>query len=183
MNNYTDAQYIEGLKAKNPQVTRDFFYQLCNYTLNDIRYSMMKGYVEYDVLINELYIYLEKNNWHKLDTFSAINDCHLSTWITKVSWRFFWQQRHRLLDYDKDMGTNGIKEGETVDLDNDIIMDVEQTLNEMPNKRYANLLRKMLLEGHDAEEMALLLNTSEANIYNIKHRAILMFIKIYTDRR
>jgi len=183
MNNYTDAQYVEGLKAKNPQVTRDFFYLLCSYTLNDIRYSMMKGHVDYDVLVNELYIYLQKNDWHKLDTFSAINDCHLATWITKVSWRFFWQQRRRLLALDENLGEDGMKGSDTEDPDIDIILDVNQTLNDMPNKRYADLLRKMLLEGRDAEEMALLYHTTEANIYNIKHRAILMFIKVYTSRQ
>jgi predicted AlkP superfamily pyrophosphatase or phosphodiesterase len=184
MNNYTDTQYIEGLKARSPQVTRDFFYQLCNYTLNDIRHSMMKDHVEYDDLVNELFLYLSQHDWHRLDTFSAINECHLSTWIIKVSWRFFWKQRHRLLGYDNcDMDTNGIKESETDSPDIDIIMDVKQTLDDMPNRRYADLLRKMLLEGHDAEEMAMLYHTTEANIYNIKHRAILMFIKIYVSRK
>lgn|SRR5574344_893757 len=184
MKEYTDIQYIEGLKAKNPQVTQDFFYQLCNYTLNNINRSMMKGRVEYDDLVNELFLYLSQNDWHRLNTFAAIHGCHLSTWIAKVSWHFFWQQRRRLLGYEYGgMDEKGIKEFETDSFDIDIMMDVEQTLDDMPNKRYADVLRKMLLEGHDAEEMAQLYHTSEANIYNIKHRAIIMFVNIYANRK
>ena len=49
----------------------------------------------------------------------------------------------------------------------------------MPNKRYVQVLQWMLVEGYDADEVATKLNTTAANVYNIKHRAIVQFVEVY----
>lgn len=175
----SDAEYIVGLKSSNNHITESFFYGLCNYLLNDIRYSLMEGNVEYDELVNELFVYLSKDNWHKLDTFSGINGCSLCTWVTRIAWRYFLKQRERLLGkivFD----ITEIQIGNTTDnLDAEIAMDVNTTFERMPNKRYVQVLRWMLVEGYDAEEVAVKLNTTAANAYNIKHRAIVQFVEVF----
>lgn len=177
--NISDADYIAGLKSGNAMITEAFFYGLCNYMLNDIRYSLMQGKVDNDELVNELYLFLFKDNWHKLDTFAGLNGCSLCSWTTRITWRYFLKQRERLLGrVSVDISERQV--GDTTDnLDAEIAMDITATFDKMPNKRYVQVLQWLLVEGYDAEEVAAKLNTSAANIYNIKHRAIVQFVEIY----
>ena len=179
--NISDAEYIEGLKRSNNDITEAFFYGLCNYTLNDIMYSVMQNAVDYDELVNELYLYLSANNWHKLDTFAGLNGCTLRSWVVRIAWRFFMNQRERLLGI-TNVSVDDVQIENVVDgLDMEIAMDVETTLSKMKNERYVKVLRWMFVDGLDAEEVANLLNTSIPNVYNIKHRAIVQFVEIYSD--
>ena len=177
----SDADYIAGLKNGDNHITESFFYGLCNYMLNDIRCSLMHCDVDYDELVNELFIYLSKDNWHKLDTFSGINGCCLFSWITRISWRYFFKQRSHLLakrviDLKEIQKTNNID-----NLYVEITMDINTTFERMPNKRYVQVLNWMLVDGYDAEEVAKLLRTTVANVYNIKHRAIVQFDETYNE--
>lgn len=58
------------------------------FLLNEIKYSLYNGKVGYDELVNELYLELNAGNWKRLDSFLGINDCHLKTWLSVVSWHF-----------------------------------------------------------------------------------------------
>lgn len=176
-----DERYIDGLKSGDPVVTHSFFYDLCRYTLTDIINSLMGRTLDYDDLVNELYVYLSTDNWRKLDTFRALNGCRLSSWVSVVAWRFFMRSRPRLLH----QATADLAEVERqpptadIDIEIEISIDVENTFAAMPNKRYANLLRLLLIEGYDSAEAAKRLETTVDNIYNLKRRAIQQFIATY----
>mgnify|MGYP003509276315 FL=1 len=175
----SETEYIAGLKSGNNHITESFFYGLCNYLLNDIRFSLMDGHVDYDELVNELFIYLSTDNWHKLDTFAGINGCSLCSWVTRITWRYFFKQRERLLGKVV-LDISEVKISDCVEnLNTEIVMDVNTTFERMPNKRYVQVLQWMLVEGYDADEVATRLNTTAANVYNIKHRAIVQFIEVY----
>lgn len=179
-NSYSDNDYITGLKKGDSAITRSFFYTLCNFTLNDIRWSLMQGRLDYDELVNELYLYLSVNNWHKLDTFEGKNNCSIKSWVVTLAWRFFMQNRTKLL-YGEcvDYGKVGSSMATNDHLNLDIAMDVESTFSRMTNQRYVQVLKWMLIDGYEAEDVAKFLNTLPANVYNIKHRAILQFVKTY----
>ena len=175
----SDTEYIAGLKSGNNHITKSFFYGLCNYLLNDIKFSLMDGNVVYDELVNELFLYLSKDNWRKLETFAGINGCSLCSWVTRITWRYFFKQRERLFGKAV-LGIPDIQVDKTSDnLDTEIAMDVNTTFERMPNKRYVQVLQWMLIEGYDADEVATKLNTTVANVYNIKHRAIVQFVEEY----
>ena len=177
--NISDTEYIAGLKIGNNHITESFFYGLCNYLLNEIKFSLMDGNVDYDDLVNELFLYLSKDNWYKLDTFAGINGCSLCSWVTRITWRYFFKQRERLLGKIV-LDIADIQIGNTSNnFDTEIAMDVNTTLECMPNKRYVQVLQWMLVEGYDADEVATRLNTTAANVYNIKHRAIVQFVEVY----
>ncbi len=175
----SDAEYIAGLKVADNHITESFFYGLCNYLLNDIRYSLMEGNVDYDELVNELFIYLSKDNWHKLDTFAGINGCSLCSWVTRITWRYFLKQREHLLGKGELDITDTDTAYSSTDIDAEIAMDVSTTFERMPNRKYAQVLQWMLAEGYNAEEVAARLGTTVANVYNIKHRAIVQFVNVY----
>ena len=181
--NISDTEYIAGLKSGNNHIIESFFYGLCNYLLYDIKYSLMEGNVDYDELVNELFIYLSKDNWHKLDTFAGINGCSLCSWVTRITWRYFFKQRERLLGKAV-LDITDVQISNTSDnLDTEIAMDVNTTFERMPNKRYVQVLQWMLVERYVADEVATKLNTTAANVYNIKHRAIVQFVEVYNACR
>ena len=66
--------------------------------------------------------------------------------------------------------------------DDDIRMDIEKVLKMMPNRRYAEVLKLNLYYGYSAEDIAVILDTTIPNVYNIKHRAVMQFISIYGKR-
>ncbi len=178
---YGDKDYIAGLKNGDAGATRSFFYSLCSYTLNDIRWSLMQGRVDYDELVNELYLYLSTDGWRKLDTFEGKNNCTLKSWMIRLSWRFFMQRRNRLLcGMNTEESETAVGDVESEDaLGVEIAVDVESTFNRMPNKKYVRVLKWMLADGYDPDEVAAFLGTPVSNVYNIKHRAILQFIETY----
>lgn len=141
----------------------------------------MQGCVDYDELVYELYLYMSVDNWHKLDTFEGKNNCSLKSWMVRLVWLFFMQQRPCLLfegcpsEYES---SNGLEETED-SLNLEIAKDVESTFKRMANKRYVQVLQWMLIDGYDADEVAKLLNTPLSNVYNIKHRAIVQFVETY----
>lgn len=175
----SDTEYIAGLKSGNNHIIESFFYGLCNYLLNDIKFSLMDGNVDYDELVNELFLYLSKDNWHKLDTFAGINGCSLCSWVTRITWRYFFKRRECLLGKTTLDITDTHVCLTSDNLDTEIAMDVTTTFERMPNKRYVQVLQWMLVEGYDADEVATKLNTTAANVYNIKHRAIVQFVEVY----
>lgn len=178
----SDKEYINGLKRGDKDITEMFFYGLCNYMLNDIKFSLMQGSVEYDELVSELFIFLSKDNWHKLDTFSGINGCSLCSWVARITWRYFMKQRERLLG----KAALDITEIQIDDIDNyleeEIVEDVMSTFENMSNERYVQILQWMFVEGYEADEVAEKLNTTKSNVYNIKHRAIVQFVETFKSR-
>ena len=175
----SDKEYIKGLKNGNQNITEAFFYGLCSYIINDIRYSLMGGRIDYDELINEFFIYLSEDSWHKLDTFAGINGCSLKTWIGRVAWRYFLNHRDHLVG--NSMHTSDVMTfPHTIDNRNmEISMDINATFQNMENKRYVKVLKWILVGGYNSEEVAKMLDTTESNVYNIKHRAIVQFALTY----
>lgn len=50
--------------------------------------------------------------------------------------------------------------------------DVERLFDSMPNKRYVHVIRRLVLEGWEPEQLAREMNITTANLYNIKRRAM-----------
>lgn len=181
----TDIDYINGLKTADQEITYRFFYELCGYILYDIRSTLLQDRVEFDDMVNELYVYLSDRNWHKLDTFAALNGCRLSSWMIPLSWRFFLQKRAYLLgmSLDNSMEVGKVKDDYMDEFDIEVLLDVEQTFAVMPNKKYVQVLRWLLIDGYNPDEVAVRLHIRVSNVYNIKHRAVVQFIKYYGEQR
>lgn len=181
----TDIDYINGLKTADQKITYRFFYELCGYILYDIRSTLLQDRVEFDDMVNELYVYLSDRNWHKLDTFAALNGCRLSSWMIPLSWRFFLQKRAYLLgmSVDNSMEVGKVKDDYMDEFDIEVLLEVEQTFAVMPNKKYVQVLRWLLIDGYNPDEVAVRLHIRVSNVYNIKHRAVVQFIKYYGEQR
>lgn len=185
--NHIDAEIIVGLKSSDSAI-RDFyvnrlFYKELKPLLYTIQYSLFKGTVDYDELVNDLYIHLSRNNWSALDSYRGDNQARLSSWVSRVAWHYFMNSYRRLSRVLP--GEDGVLESMksyAVVSDDDIRMDIEEVLKLMPNRRYAEVLKLNLYYGYPAEDIAVLMNTTVSNVYNIKHRAVMQFISIYGRR-
>lgn len=185
--NHIDAEIIVGLKSSDSAI-RDFyvnrlFYKELKPLLCTIQYSLFKGTVDYDELVNDLYIHLSRNNWSALDSYRGDNQARLSSWVSRVAWHYFMNSYRRLSRVLP--GEDGVLESMksyAVVSDDDIRMDIEEVLKLMPNRRYAEVLKLNLYYGYPAEDIAVLMNTTVSNVYNIKHRAVMQFISIYGRR-
>lgn len=181
--NYTDQEFITGLKRQNEKVVKDFFYGKLESLLKDIQYNLFKGKVDYDELVNELYIYLQKDNWCKLDSFTGMNKAHLRTWVSVVAWRFFLSVYERIVERDSmEDAIENKWDIQEYGFYTEINMDIERVFQAMRNERYVEALRLLIIEGYTPEEVAVKWEMKVDNVYNIKHRAIAKFIKYYGKR-
>ena len=181
--NETDAIFIKTLKMGNNEISRQFFYKEIGGILHKIRMEVFRGNVDFDELVSELYIYLSRDNWTKFDGFDGKNGCRLRTWMIPVAWRYFMSIRERLLKTEKiDDNSGVIKHSIRDDLRIQIAIDVNAVLSRMPNQRYAEIIRLLLIEGYASQDVADMLDMKVENIYNLKHRAINQFIELYGQR-
>lgn len=181
--NKTDAILIEALRNGNNEVSQQFFYKEIGGILHKIRMEVFRGNVDFDEMVSELYLYLSRDNWTKLDGFDGKNGCRLRTWMIPVAWRYFMSIQERLLRTENiDDNSGVIRDSVRDDLRIQIAIDVNAVLSKMPNHRYAEIIRLLLIEGYAAQDVADMLNMRVENVYNLKHRAITQFIELYGQR-
>lgn len=177
---WTDAQYVKGLKEQDNRIVQDFFYIEIRSVLEDIQITLFHHMIDYCELVNELYLYLQQNNWRKLDTFAGVNNASLRTWISTVAWRYFLNIHGRmpnmLSNEDEELAVlKETAENQSIE----IIMDVKSVLSRMKNRRYADALVLLLIDGYTPSEVARMWGTTVDNIYNIKLRALDEFVALY----
>ena len=56
--------------------------------------------------------------------------------------------------------------------------DLERLFIKMPNKRYVYVIRRLVLEDWEPEQLAEEMNVTTANLYNIKRRAMAQLTKV-----
>ena len=98
-----------------------------------------------------------------------------------VAWRFFVDAYEKLMHVVADEDEAEKMTGADVrdDLRIQISIDVLAVLERMPNERYAEVLRLLLIEGYGAQDVAAMMGVKVENVYNLKHRAVRMFIEMY----
>lgn len=181
--NSQDAIFIEALRNGNSELCRRFFYTEIGGILHKIRMEVFRGNVDFDEMVSELYLYLSRYNWAKFDGFDGKNGGRLRTWMIPVAWRYFLSIRERLLNSENSDDNPGvIRDYADDDLRIQIAIDVNVVLSKMPNRRYAEIIRLLLIEGYAAQDVADMLDMRVENVYNLKHRAITQFIELYGQR-
>lgn len=185
-----DEKFLRGLKASDETISHDFFYEELANLISKIRRDVYQQQVSFEEMVSELYLYLSADNWSKLKGFEAKNGSRLRTWMIPLTWRFFVGIRSRLL-----VGRNELLAGDVTllpgnseptdmaeDLRIQIAIDIKAVLDQMPNSRYAEILRLLLIDGFTPGEVAEMVGTKVDNIYNLKHRAVAQFVGIYGRR-
>lgn len=168
----TDQEIIQGLIARDNHVTEEFFFRKCRPLFCSIMQKVFDYKVEYDELVNELYVYLMANDAAKLRNFKYRSSVY--QWLKVLAIRFFLSKRDRMIDnISKDTPYKG--ERHIADSDKNMTAegDIERLFDNMTNKRYVHVIRRLVLEDCEPEQLAKEMNINVANLYNIKRRAML----------
>lgn len=65
----TDKEIILGLIARDDKVTKEFFFEKCRSLFHSVMKQVFVYEVEYDEMVNELYVYLMEDDAAKLRHF------------------------------------------------------------------------------------------------------------------
>lgn len=173
----TDREIVEGLLKRDSRVTYLFLHVKCRPLLTAVIRNVFRYQVDYDEMVNELYLYIMDNDGCKLREFQYRSS--LFQWLKVVSLRFFIQIRDRVIENEsKDPlynQTGTPQDAAEVDNSHESqadCMDVERLLGMMDNPRYVDVIRRLILEDKDPVEYAAILGVTVANLYNIKKRAM-----------
>lgn len=87
----TDREIIEGLIARDNRVTERFFFVQCRPLFCSIIRRVFDYEVEYNELVNELYLYLMADDARKLRDFQYRSSVY--QWLKVTAVRFFLKKR------------------------------------------------------------------------------------------
>jgi RNA polymerase sigma factor (sigma-70 family) len=173
----TDKEIIQGLIARDKRVTKEFFFVKCRPLFYSIMTKVFDYEVEYDEMVNELYVYLMENDAIKLRNFEYRSSVY--QWLKVLAIRFFIHKRGRMID-DTSQETPYDGRSQTADTGKDMTAegDMERLFDNMPNKRYVHVIRCLILEDWEPEQLAQEMNITTANLYNIKRRAMAQLTRV-----
>lgn len=183
----TDREIIQGLIDRDNRITGQFLFVRCSPLLSAIMRNVFDGRVEYDELVALLYDYLMANDCARLRQFQFRSS--LYQWLKVVATRFFIRHRDSVIEERSQEPLYEIGEGGAVDSIRDISvrMDVCTLLAMMENRRYAEAIRRLVLDEVEPSRYAEEIGVSVDNLYNIKRRAMAAFaqlaVKYYTYGR
>ena len=175
----TDKQIIEALIARDERTTQQFFFGSCRpLFLSIIRY-VFSYEVDYDEFVNEFYLYLMENDAYRLRQFQGRSSIY--QWLKVIAIRYFIAKRDTLIDTNsKDTLLDSALRKEAADSERQMTarMDIERLFALMPNRRYVYVLRRLVLQEAEPQEVARELQTNVDNLYNIKKRAMAALTEI-----
>lgn len=173
----TDQEIIKGLIDRDNQVTQNFFFVKCRPLFYSVMRSVFDYEVEYDEMVNELYVYLMEDEASKLRNFQYRST--LFQWLKVLAIRFFIKRRARMIEdcsqetpYDEQSPLTVSQADKVAELD------LERLFEAMPTKRYVEVIRRLVLEDCEPEVLAQEMNITTANLYNIKRRSMAQLIRI-----
>lgn len=173
--NLTEQEIVEGLIARDETITKDFFFVKCRPLFIRIINHVFSYEVDYDEFVNELYVYLMIDDAAKLRGFQYRSS--LYQWLKVIAIRYFVKKRDKMIE-DK---SSEAPYNECVNASNEIdssLVDLKHLFELMPNQRYVYIIKRLVIDGIEPGDLALELNITVANLYNIKRRAMVQLTRI-----
>ena len=176
----SDEAIIEGLRNRDPQITRDYFYGVCRiaYHIYQQRYDLeRKDGLDFYSIAHEYYLSLDKYDFRQLEDRKP--GLSLKTWMVN-GFRFVLLDR--LKDYNKEHRLQSFEERmEKASLrfdvpDNNFAEDFRNTVYEIcsdvlgRDHRSSIILQMMLVEGFKGKEVAAQLGITPSAVTQKYHR-------------
>lgn len=169
----SDKEIIDSLIAHDPQVTSQFFFKDCRLLfVSVIRRVFGTQIVDYDEIISEIYILLMENNAKKLRSFKF--ESTLYQWLKTIAIRhcLLLKSKGKVIDNESQEPLGNSSESQSYTECSQARMDIEALLRQMKNQRYALVIRMLMIEDMQPNNVAQKLSVTVYNLYNIKRRAI-----------
>ena len=176
----TDQEIIQGLIARDNRVTEEFFFVKCKPLFISIMKLVFDYEVDYDEFVSELYVFLMENDATKLRNFQYRSSVY--QWLKVLAIRYFIKKRVRMIDNrSKEAQYNGRSQTAAPESNSAAENDLERLFQAMPTKRYVYVIRRLIIEDWEPEQLAQEMNITTANLYNIKRRAIAQLTRAALD--
>ena len=171
----SDKYIVDALIAHDEKVTKQFFFCTCRQLFMSIIRNVFSYDVDYDEFVNEFYLYLMENDAYRLKQFQGRSS--LYQWLKVVAIRYFIAKRDNMIDMQStndDSFHKEIAQTNTVDTEKRVSakIDIEHLFSLMSNKRYVQVIKRLVLDDAEPQVVADELQVSIDNLYNIKKRAI-----------
>ena len=170
----TDEQILQSLISRDEIVTRQFFFKDCRPLFKSIINKVFSYHVDYNEFVNEFYLYLMEDDARRLRQFQGRSSIY--QWLKVVAIRYFIAKRDNMIDMSRGNPLSSTEQQKT-NLSS-APMDIKTLLDLMPNKRYAYIIRCLILEDRDPASVAEELSVTIDNLYNIKKRAVTSLTRI-----
>ena len=174
----TDRQFVADLLSNNGKALECLLYGRYRSLL---RFNAMRAApnVPVDDLVQELYLYLQKDNWEKLRRYNS--DMPFDSWLSVVSYRFFKDFSLRMIDSCRQIPITNINDRQLLHAGtaqmNHIMMDIRQGLNQLEPPRDREILSALILRDEEPQQVADRFHITVDNLYNIKRRALAKLIQ------
>lgn len=172
----TDQEIIQGLIERDDKVTKSFFFEKCRPLFCNIINFVFSYEVDYDEFVNELYVYLMENDAQKLRNFEYRSSVFM--WLKILAIRYFIRKRGRMIDDNPQTPPYDGPKLTTDDEEEAAKNDVGRLFKQMPSQRYAYVIKKLVIEDMEPELLSKEMGITTANLYNIKHRAMIQLTSI-----
>lgn len=178
----SDEEIIEGLRNRDPQITRDYFYATCRiaYHIYNKHYDLeWKTGLDFYSIAHEYYLQLDKHDFHQLEDRKPTRT--LKTWMIN-GFRFILLDR--LKAYNKENRIQGFEERlEKSNLrfdvpDNNFSEDFRNTIFEICHQvlgrdtRSSLILQMMLIDGFKGKEVAKQLGITPSAVTKRYHKLL-----------
>lgn len=172
----TDQEIIQGLIAHDDRVTKEFFFDKCHPLFYSVMKLVFNHEIEYNEMVNELYIYLMEDDAAKLRNFEYRSTVY--QWLKVLAIRFFIKKRARMIDGAiHETPYDGGDQTASSESDTSSECDLERLFEAMPNKRYVYVIRQLVIDDREPKQMAQEMGITIANLYNIKRRAMIQLTR------
>ena len=169
-NTLSDKELVEGMVNNNNVIIEYFLFEKCTSMIHSINYTVYQSKAEVKELINELYLYLQADDWRKLRQFDY--RVQLITWLSLLAIRFFCKKQAAIME--NESIDNLLIEQRAECIEEQVLhrLEVENLMKRLDNQRYCVVLRKLFLEDVEAKQLADEMGITVDNLYNIKLRAL-----------
>lgn len=178
----SDAQLVSAVMAGDEGATRYLFYD--HYTAL-LRRNYIKTVgnlpIQFEDLVQELYLFLCADNWEKLKKYNVEND--FVCWFSTVSFRFFKdyckKKFYSVTDFSNEI-PNYDKRESYFDWENSELMrDLRRVLAFFQPPRDREIIEATVIRDEKLSEVAKRYDLTEDNLSTIKRRALARLVATY----
>lgn len=177
---FTDLEIYNGLLGEDERMIQYVFYHHFNSLL---RFNAQKTAgnksIDFEDLVQELYMYISKNNWEKLRKYNP--EMPFVNWFSVVSYRFFKDFSASMIESSKNLPIENMDDRTVFLQGNQIMstmmMDVKAAIKKVKPPRDQQILESLILKEEEPAEVAKQHNVTVDNLYNIKRRALAKLIQ------
>ena len=176
----TDKEIVKNLIERDDYTTRWFYYVKCRPLFLSLIKKLFTFPVSYDEFVDEVVLFLMENDASRLKQFDYQSSIFL--WLRTCLIRHFLRKQSEMIEERSKEPLLPVEE-KFICAPSDFVnakIDIDKLLVELEkvNKRYAYVIRRIMLEDAPYEMVASELNVMVANLYNIKKRALAELTKI-----